>query len=294
MHVGRQGRRAALLALPLLLGGCAFFEALLSALGLAADQPRIAYLEDPSGFGPTQTLSIGAIQPDDRVLVIREITDFGADGSIEGMGLSPEEQFVAVTHVEDSGFVIEPRVQVYRISDGVRAGFETDNTVSSEFDTLCGANADILAEFEDDIPTFIGNGSLPPDTSGALIVYFDDPNNVIEFNRWIADDELIIRGSVEVELTYLAPSGDVPIGPGQSVEFFMTYAEDPAGDWEVTSCLAALPGGLPTFPLTRDVALGAAAPEGQIIELDGAAILNAVGGQPIAPDGARRVDGPYR
>lgn len=280
-------RFAWLLLLP--LGGCAVLEALVEALAGAGDLPKFAYaVTDPSDpFQPTVT--IAAIGENDRALLLQNFTDFSADGSVTALALSPEQDWLAIGHVEE-GFVIEARTYILDAESAEIVDFQTDNTLSTEIDALCTGFA--AAPFIASIPDEVADGNLPPDTDGATAAFFDSPGNELLLSRWDGPDRVIFRARIEMEITFTAPiNGDTPIGPAGLFDFYLTL-EESGGDWEVTACADAEPAGSGPAQ-TRNLTLGdpVQGGTGSEILLDGA-VLQRVPSGPAAPLGATRLTGP--
>ena len=268
------------------LPGCAFFEALIAAFNAAAQEPKLAFSEN-SMNEPASTVSVAALQPDDRALVVRRFDDFLAPGPVYGIFLSPDDTYLALNHVEE-GFVIEGRTFIYDISSGELVDFQTDNTIADEIDAQCGMGA-IVQPFVDAIPTEIANGNLPPNTTGAFLSYVDEPINEIRFQRWLDAETLALFGHIEMALTYTTDGDDFPVGPVGTFDLYMTFAPD-GDDWGVGSC-SATESDAPDIPTTRDLTIGPA-PDRELL-LDGAVLLD-LNDEPVAPDGAVRVSGPYQ
>ena len=96
---------AAYILLLVILSGCSIFTDILNGLSNAASQPKVIWSETTQIPGEPRIV-ISALQPNDRAFVFRTITDFGAPGSINRLSLSPEENYIGISHVEE-GTVIE-------------------------------------------------------------------------------------------------------------------------------------------------------------------------------------------
>ena len=276
------------LSFPLALTGCPeFFE----ALALAASQPKIVFLvntADPDA----PVVRFAAIQPEDFAFLTATITDFGAPGSVVRLRLSPDEDYVALTHIEEAG-VIEARVMVYT-NLGLQEAFETDNTVSADIEDFCGAESETVAHGYQILPDL-----FPPDDPKAADVvpevrFSDSPNNEIDLVDWIDTDSLLMWLSVELRLVFVATDGsEIDFGIFRDEVFYLTYARNTDATSSVVACDNEIPAGTGGFVTTRDVSLSDPVAGVRTILLDGVPLLD-VSGNPISPGGANQVDGPYR
>ena len=255
------------------------------------DRPKVAFVEAEFRFSPDPVLTVIALQEDDTAIPIIRLNDFGAPGSINQISFAPDEAHLAVGHFEDAGSVFEARAFIYSVPDGDVAFFATDNTLSSEFETFC-SESDAANPFTSLIPGEIANGGLPPDTDGIRFEFLDVAGNEITNLRWLSADVLLISARMEIAVTFVGPTQDVPFDPIGDMDVVMELTQTEA-DWQITGCSANGPDDIPIFTTTRDVVLGAEADEGQIIELDGAPLISLDTDLPIAPLGARLIDGPY-
>jgi hypothetical protein len=265
---------------------------LFEALAAAAAMPKIAY--QPKTADPlSPVLRLAAIQETDRALVVASLSDFGAPGPLVDIALSPEEDYVAVTHIEEAG-VTEARIMVFSNTLNQEA-FETDNTVSTGVEEMCPDVSTTIAIgygslqelFPPDHPTYPNGAGLAPE-----IRFSDVPENEIGLVDWIDADSILLWVRIELRMLYVATSGaEIDFDIINDETLYLTYSRNADASWSVMACDDAIPADI-GFEPSRDVSLGPSVGGVKKLLLDGVPVKNLSGGE-LAPGGVLRFDGPY-
>jgi len=281
------------LLLPFTLTGCDAFTALFEELArIYAEEPRFVYATQSGAPGPlTTTLTAASLDDMDRGLPMRVLDASLPDGEVLGLLMAPDARRVIVAFLE-TGAVTEALFQVLDLDSGASEAYHTDNTLSTDVETLC-TDLPTLTDAATNWPQWISDGTVPPDTTPGIDFYFDDPNNQLSVRGWTSDTLFDVSISLSVGLAEIAADGTrTPYGPSATETVTLSFAADGSGAFAVTTCnapLAPIATGTPLQSLT----IGTTAPDTGLILLDGARLLN-LNGTVIDHGPVQRLDGPWR
>ena len=285
---------AALLVMAAPLGGCDLFRDILNGLGrLVTEEPRFVYAyqtgDATSPAGAESHVIAAVITPEDKGFVFNEI-DLGLpNGFFTGLTLSPDARRVGVTFVED-GFVIEAQVHVAALDSDAVEFFATDNTVLDDIRALC-TDPPYLQAARAEWDDWITAGSVAPGTTPGIDYFGESPENEAVFGGWLSDLRFALNLRIEVGLAEVAADGTrVSFGPDEHIDLALTFQRR-FGRWDAVSCDP--PGPVVTRPSVRDLRVGTLAGRSGVLVLDGAEMVNAVGGGALVPRPVARLTGAW-
>ena len=277
------------------LSGCAIFEAILEALGVAVEeQPRFVYgVQEPDGFNPPEETSLFAafLTDEDTGFNFAELDTTLPPGTLNGLTLSPNARRVAVTFFEE-GFVDEYLFQIIDLETNTLELHATDNTLVSSVEDLCGSVSATLAQAQADWPGFIEDGIVPPNTTPDIEYFSEVPSNVAIFEGWLANDRIGVGLTIEVGLVEVGEDNNrVSYGPSASDDFDLELISDGMGNWTADACVADAGPYLSVTP-ERDLNIGNAGPDDGLILLDGVQLLNKAMTDPLNAGPVVALSGP--
>lgn len=261
------------MVLCLALSGCAVFEAILNALVLGSQEPKLVYVL------PDQSVQAAAHLPSGRLLGLGTLATFDQDGAtVREVRLSPDEGATAVLLFSNFDAVLE----VFATESRNRQAFFTDNTLQSSVASLCGPNtatlAEALAAWQAD-----GQPGDPP-----TVTFPDTPNNRFQTIAWLDDTTVAMQTFYEV--------ATANFGSGEE-EFQILLTPDGNGGWAAFSCETSVTGFTvrPDLPMVRAHAVepGPVEDDPTQLTIDGAPVL-LVNGSLAAPNGAIAAHGSFR
>lgn len=251
--------------------------------------PKVVFVENEVSTGLTPSLTVAFLDDEDRALLSNRVFEFPAPGPIEDVRMAPNDGHLLVYLKEDNPPIYEPYILLYDLPFGTQEYFATDNTLSSAFETLC-PQSDAADPYRAQLRSEEEAGTFEPGEADITFTAIDVETNTINFIRWLDDDRFLASVSQVASVWFVSPDRTLDADILEMIEVFLTL-EESDDEWGVVSC-SGTPPTIPTFPLTRAVALGATASQGSIIELGGSPLLTLTGDS-VAPNGARHVDGPY-